>query len=176
MSSPPEDWFQLTLPAQPDLKNWIENNVQETEDPGRYDGNSEQRYEIELRDDGTLFLYGAGGDSPYQSVTYSELIRKYLETYSPTTLMQVPISVTVEDGAASDYLYLITATGSRAIAVHDVEVATRVKHFRRLFREKCCVACEQDVLSEGGRHDNDCPLGKIFGMEGEIWRPVLGDT
>ena len=107
--------------------------------------------------------------------SYPELVRRYVEKFSPTELIQFQVSVTYEGDGDRVYLWLITAENSRAISTHELEVATRFKYFRRLFREKCCVACEQDVLSEGGRHDNTCPLGKLFGLEGEMWRPLFGD-
>ena len=175
MAKPAEDWFNLKLPAQPDLEDWLKDNVQELEDPGRFDEDPEQRYEIELFADGGLHLYGTGENGTYQSVAYPELVRRYVAKFSPTKLIQFQVSVTYEDDGDRVYLWLITAVATRAISAYELEGATRFKHFRRFFREKCCVVCEQDVLSEGGRHDNTCPLGKLFGVEGEMWRPLFED-
>ncbi len=40
-----------------------------------------------------------------------------------------------------------------------------MSHVNRFYRERLCVVCEYDVLSEGGQHAPDCPVRYLDGIQ-----------
>lgn len=108
-----------------------------------------------------------------RAIQFPTLIQRYLarkEPQGPPMSVQVEATLDNDDGRYQ-LLYLITPTGWKEYDMDALGGLLRPEWIARFFRERVCLVCEMDVLSEGGRHTEECPVGLLLGTDGVMWRP-----
>lgn len=84
-----------------------------------------------------------------------------IQQYLAATPEESPICLNVWENGTQDACWYITAEGRWRLDYDMLEDMT--VRAARFFRERCCVVCEYDVLSEGGVHAQGCPVGVLLG-------------
>lgn len=170
-------FFSLKLTKDTSCLDWLENETQEADEAEaeRYP-DLEHFYTLyaeEANDNQELngiYLEVSEAERVYHTVPFTDLIMKYLQEYEPEGSVHFQAWCHGGDSDDEKLLYIITATDWVCLCMDSIKAVMVHDRYKKFFRELCCVVCELDVLSEGGRHHPDCPVGALFGKDGLLFR------